>query len=98
MAYFNHAFNKTFIADSTLATAGTATSALTAGQVALVDGADWESVVIPGVPGTGPLVTAGSFAYIVQGSFYTKDTIGNNPGHGGYKDCLLYTSPSPRDP
>jgi len=96
MAYFNHAFNKTFIADSTLATAGTATSALTAGQVALVDGADWESVAIPGVAGTGPVVTAGSFAYIVQGSFYTKDTIGNNPGHGGYKESVKSKGINPR--
>ena len=38
MAYFNHSFIKTFIADSTLLTANTATSALTAGQLALVDG------------------------------------------------------------
>ena len=51
MAYFNHAFNKTFIADSTLLTAGTATSALTAGQLALIDGADWESVALPGGAG-----------------------------------------------
>ena len=96
MAYFNHAFNKTFIADSTLATAGTATSALTAGQVALVDGADWESVIIPGAANVGPLVTAGNFAYIVQGSFYTKDTIGNNPGHGGYKESVKSKGINPR--
>ncbi len=80
MAYFNHAFNKTFIADSTLDTAGTATSALTAGQVALVSDATWASVALPGAPAKGAL------GYVVQGSFYSKDTIGNNPGHGGYKE------------
>ena len=48
MAYFNHAFNKTFLATS-IAGANVATGALTAGQVALVSeqGAlgSWKSVV-----------------------------------------------------
>ena len=90
MAYFNHAFNKTFIADSTLATAGTATSALTAGQVALVSDATWASVALPGAPGIGAL------GYVVQGSFYTKDTIGNNPGHGGYQESVKSKGINPR--
>ena len=90
MAYFNHAFNKTFIADSTLATAGTATSALTAGQLALVSDATWASVALPGAPAKGAL------GYVVQGSFYTKDTIGNNPGHGGYKESVKSKGINPR--
>jgi hypothetical protein len=90
MAYFNHAFNKTFIADSTLATAGTATSALTAGQVALVSDATWASVALPGAPAVGAL------GYVVQGSFYTKDTIGNNPGHGGYQESVKSKGINPR--
>ena len=90
MAYFNHAFNKTFIADSTLAVAGTATSALTAGEVALVSDATWASVALPGAP------AAGDLGYIVQGSFYTKDTIGNNPGHGGYKESVKSKGINPR--
>ena len=90
MAYFNNAFNKTFIADSTLAVAGTATSALTAGEVALVSDATWASVNLPGAP------AAGDLAYIVQGSFYTKDTIGNNPGHGGYKESVKSKGINPR--
>ena len=90
MAYFNHAFNKTFIANSTLATAGTATSALTAGQVALVSDATWASVALPGAPGIGAL------GYVVQGSFYTKDTIGNNPGHGGYQESVKSKGINPR--
>jgi hypothetical protein len=90
MSYFNHAFNKTFIADSTLATAGTATSALTAGQVALVDDSTWASVALPGAP------VAGALGYIVQGSFYSKDTIGNNPGHGGYKESVKSKGINPR--
>ena len=95
MAYFNHAFNKTFIADSTLATAGTATSALTAGQLALVDGADWESFALPGGAGV-PAIGTGDLAYVVQGSFYTKDSIGNNPGHGGYKESVKSKGINPK--
>jgi len=95
MAYFNHSFIKTFIADSTLLTAGTATSALTAGQLALVDGGDWESVALPGGAGV-PAVTAGELAYVVQGSFYSKDTIGNNPGHGGYKESVKSKGINPK--
>jgi hypothetical protein len=94
MAYFNHAFNKTFIANSTLLTANTASSALTAGQVALVDGADWESVALPG--GAGVPAITGPLAYVVQGSFYTKDTIGNNPGHGGYKESVKSKGINPK--
>jgi len=90
MAYFNHAFNKTFIADSTLDTAGTATSALTAGQVALVSDATWASVALPGAPAKGAL------GYVVQGSFYAKDTVGNNPGHGGYKESVKSKGINPR--
>ena len=40
MAYFNHAFNKTFVAKSVDTAGGTATSALTAGQIALVRDSD----------------------------------------------------------
>ena len=95
MAYFNNAFNKTFIADSTLATANTGSGALTAGQVALVDGSDWESVALAGGAGV-PAIAAGDLAYVVQGSFYTKDTIGNNPGHGGYKESVKSKGINPR--
>lgn len=91
MAYFNHAFNKTFIADSTLATAATATSALTSGQVALVDGSTWASVALP-----GGAITTGALGYLVQGSFYTKDSIGNNPGHGGYKESVKSKGINPK--
>ncbi len=95
MAYFNNAFNKTFIADSTLATANTGSGALTAGQVALVDGSDWESVALAGGAAV-PAIGAGYLAYLVQGSFYTKDTIGNNPGHGGYKESVKSKGINPR--
>ena len=95
MAYFNNAFNKTFVATSVVKTASTATSALTAGQMALVDGSDWESVALVG-GGAIPVFAAGDLAYVVQGSVYTKDTIGNNPGHGGYKESVKSKGINPR--
>jgi hypothetical protein len=33
---------------------------------------------------------------LVQGSFYTKDTIGNNPGHGGYKESVKSKGINPK--
>ena len=47
-------------------------------------------VNLPGAP------AAGDLGYIVQGSFYTKDTIGNNPGHGGYKESVKSKGINPR--
>lgn len=91
MAYFNHAFYKTFVATSTQAAAGTATSALTAGQLGLVTDASWQTIAIAG--GTLP---ANSLAYLVQGSYYTKDTIGNNPGNGGYKESVKSKGINPK--
>ena len=32
----------------------------------------------------------------MQGSFYSKDTIGNNPGHGGYKESVKSKGINPR--
>ncbi len=96
MAYFNHAFNKTFVVSSVEQAAGTATSALAAGELALVGGSDWKSVAIPGGAAIPAALSAGELAYIVQGSFYTKDTIGNNPGHGGYKESVKSKGINPR--
>jgi len=95
MAYFNHSFVKTFIADSTQLEANVNTSALTAGMLALVDGSDWQSVALAGGAAV-PAIGAGDLGYIVQGSFYTKDTIGNNPGHGGYKESVKSKGINPR--
>jgi len=91
MAYFNHAFYKTFVATSTQASAGVATSALTAGQLGLVTDASWQTIALPG--GSLP---ANSLAYLVQGSFYSKDSIGNNPGHGGYQESVKSKGINPK--
>jgi hypothetical protein len=95
MAYFNNAFNKTFVVDSVDLAAGTSTSALTAGRLGLVDGGDWQTVGVAG-GGAVPAITAGELAYVVEGSFYSKDTIGNNPGHGGYKESVKSKGINPR--
>ena len=91
MAYFNHAFYKTFVATSTEASASVATSALTAGQLGIVTDATWQTIAVSG--GTLP---ANSLAYLVQGSYYTKDAIGNNPGHGGYKESVKSKGINPK--
>jgi hypothetical protein len=91
MAYFNHAFYKTFVVGSTEANAGISTSALAAGEMGIVSDSDWETIAIP-----GGALPANSLAYLVQGSFYTKDTIGNNPGHGGYKESVKSKGINPR--
>ena len=92
MAYFNNAFQKTFVASSVDMAGDSATSVLTAGELALVDGKDWKSLSITGAA----TPAAGDLAYVVQGSFYTKDSIGNNPGHGGYKESVKSKGINPR--
>jgi len=91
MAYFNNAFYKTFVVDSTDAVGGTTTGALTPGEMGIASDSNWETIAIP----AGPL-PANSLAYLVQGAFYTKDTIGNNPGHGGYKESVKSKGINPR--
>ena len=90
MAYFNHAFCKTFLATSALNADGTATSALTAGQLSVVDESDWQSLA------AGSIATAGGLLYLVQGSFRTSDNIGNNPGHGGYAESVKSKGINPK--
>ncbi|MBE17885.1 MAG: hypothetical protein CMH79_03895 [Nitrospinae bacterium] len=92
MAYFNHAFKKSFvIGDSTdsgdihVITDGTPTQGLVtdaAGpQFAFVDEQyqSLDAVGLTTAAGTGLI-------YAVQSSFHDSDTIGNNPGHGGYTE------------
>ena len=85
MAYFNSAFGKAFFA-KTLKNAPTVggvvqTSAnLTAtGDIAFI-GADYKVLSAAGI------ANVASGFYLAQGSFMANDKIGNNPGHGGYKE------------
>lgn len=81
MAYFNHAFSKSWLATD-VAADGVATSALGAGDLALVDSRTWVSDSVADIAGAKHL------AYLVGGNFHNADNIGNNPGHGGYKESI----------
>jgi hypothetical protein len=89
MAYFNHAFYKSFLATDASAADGTKTSALAAGQLALVDGKDWTAHVTGAFPVPG-------MAYLVQGSFHQNDTIGGNKNHGGYAESVKSKGINPK--
>ena len=80
MAYFNHAFDKAFWCQTHNQTIGdTSASLTTSGHFALVD-SGYKVMNAVAVAGQ-----AGGF-YLTQASFHANDTIGNNPGHGGYKE------------
>lgn len=86
MAYFPHAFEKVLIAkDGTtasgfIAASSTATSALTAGQVAVVDSKTNQSIALS----TSTSAATNPLVYIAQGNFHTVDKLG--PFHGGYQE------------
>lgn len=91
MAYFNHAFYKSFLASDASAADGTKTSALTAGQLALVDGTDWTVHAAGGAAFPVP-----ALAYLVQGSLHANDTIGGNKYHGGYAESVKSKGINPK--
>jgi hypothetical protein len=83
MAYFNHAFSKAFYAKTqnqttTETTADLGTGGLL-GEFAFAD-SNYKLMNAAGVASQ-----AGGF-YLAQSSFQLVDTIGNNPGHGGYNE------------
>lgn len=83
MAYFNHAFCKSWLAKGAAPTNVPNTTAnLTAGQFALVDGRSWE------VDTAANIAAAKHLAYLVGGNYHAADNIGNNPGHGGYQESI----------
>ena len=91
MAYFNHAFCKAFN-PSAAGNPGQPTSALAAGEISLVDGETWQTIAPGGVANAGLL-------YLVQGSYHNVaggDTIGNNPGHGGYAESVKSKGINPK--
>jgi len=80
MAYFSHAFGKAFylkaFKDNPAQTSANLTAA---GDFAVLNGA-YKQVAAANVGAQ----EAGF--YLAQGAFMANDTIGNNPGHGGYKE------------
>ena len=91
MAYFNHAFYKSFLASDASAADGTKTSALAAGQLALVDGKDWTAHAAGGAAFPVP-----GLAYLVQGSLHANDIIGGNKHHGGYAESVKSKGINPK--
>jgi hypothetical protein len=71
--------------------AGTATQSLAKGELGLVVDSNWETIAAP-----GGVIPANSLAYLVQGSLYDHDSIGNNPGHGGYMESVKSKGINPR--
>ena len=63
MAYFPHAYQKALVANSLVATAGTASSALTAGQLALISATTNASVVLSS---SAPTYAATPLAYLAK--------------------------------
>ena len=80
MAYFNHAFGKAFYLKALKNTSTDTTASLTTTGDFAFAGADYKVLSAAGIAN----VQAGF--YLAQGSFHANDTIGNNPGHGGYKE------------
>ena len=82
MSYFNHAYKKMFLAQTVEAVDGVATSLLAAGEVAIVDAADYKSIIVDGT------TAAPDEFLIVQGNLNQVDTLGGNPLHGGYAESI----------
>ena len=55
---------------------------LAASELAIVDGSTWLTV------NDAADVAAGAQTFLVVGSLHSVDTIGNNPGHGGYSESV----------
>jgi hypothetical protein len=91
MAYFPHAYQKALVANSLVSTAGTASSALTAGQLALISATSNLSVALSTA---SPNYAVTPLAYLAQGSFHTVDKLG--PFHGGYKESVKSKGINPK--
>jgi len=88
MAYFNHAFCKSFLVDS-VAGSAVATQDLTAGQIGVAQG-DWSAVSPTLIPAAA---LQKNLFYIAQGSFMPKDKVGT---HGGYQESVKSKGINPR--
>ena len=90
MAYFNHAFQKTFVGYNGFVTdPGLATSALTLGQFTFVDPKTW---TIP--TDLDPTTTLKCPLVLVSGSIHPNDKIG--PFHGGYSESVKSKTINPK--
>jgi len=96
MAYFPHAYQKLMVAkdgnsaSGFIAAASTATSALTAGQLAVVDYKTNASIALS----TSTTAVSNPLVYIAQGNWHTVDKLG--PFHGGYKESVKTKGINPK--
>ena len=88
MAYFNHAFCKSFLVDS-LAGSALPTQDLAAGELGIAQG-DWTAVDPSAFPAAA---VAKNLLYFAQGSFMPNDKIGT---HGGYQESVKTKGINPR--
>lgn len=100
MAYFPHAFHKMLVATASAPAtpfktgAAAATTALTAGQVGVVDAFSNQTIDISAAPVFGGAAGQFSQVYLAQGSFHTKDKLG--PFHGGYQETVKSKGINPK--
>jgi len=85
MAYFNHAFQKTFVGTQGFVTNGAATTGLALGQFSFYDPKTWTQVGEPA--NCCPVV-------LVSGSIHSNDKIG--PYHGGYSESVKSKTINPK--
>jgi hypothetical protein len=88
MAYFNHAFCKSFLVKS-VAGSAVATQTLTAGQIGAAEG-DWTALSPTAITAAAK---AKNLIYIAQGSLMPKDKVGT---HGGYQESVKSKGINPR--
>jgi hypothetical protein len=94
MAYFPHAYQKLLLAKSAEAAAGVASSALSAGEVGLLNATTYQSVAIAAQAG-GPATSLTAPMYILaQGSLHSVDKLG--PFHGGYQESVKSKGINPK--
>ena len=91
MAYFNHAFCKSFLVTELPARGSALTQQLTAGQLGLYPG-DWAANLDPD-PSLIATPSPKNLVYLVQGSFINADKVGT---HGGYKESVKTKGINPR--
>jgi len=89
MAYFNHAFCKSFLVTDVANTPGILPQSLVAGQLGAADG-NWAVLDPTNIP-TTPL--AKNMFYLAQGSYSPSDTVGT---HGGYQESVKTKGINPR--
>jgi len=87
MAYFNHAFNKTFVGTAGFVQGGEATNELTLGQFGFYNPKTWQQYDDEAPNNCCPLV-------LVAGSIHPNDKIG--PFHGGYSESVKSKTINPK--